>query len=127
MSEKRSKKIMDAVLERVSDVISHRYNINKNDIIDNIKNIPESFKCNHTLTKGKRKGQSCGVVLCSHHPEQEYKLHKVNNIDDMKDDITVQNVYIPDPHYTQFMDINGDEKHDSDMADAIQDQLCMQM
>ena len=96
MSQKRTDKIMDAVLERVSDVISNRYNINKNDIIDNIKNIPESFRCNYTLTKGKRKGQSCGTVLCPHHPEHEYM---------------------------NFMEISGDEKYDSDIACAIDESI----
>jgi len=100
MSLKRTEKITKEVLKRVSIVISNTYNIDKQDIIDHIKDIPDSLKCNYTLTKGKRKGQLCGVTLCPHHQD-----------DHTEDEPTIR------------LDHNEDEKYDSDIAAAIEESI----
>ena len=121
MSKKRTEKITTEVLKRVSIVISDIYNIDEKDIIDHIKNIPESLKCNFTLTKGKRKGQICGVILCPHHQYEVSSVNEPNNIPlDQKEEEKYDSVNEPN---NIPLDQKEEEKYDSDMAAAIEESI----
>ena len=67
---KRTEKIILEVLERVSNVIGNRYRIDPTQVMDLIKDIPDSIHCTYVLTKGKRKGNVFNVALCPHHEQK---------------------------------------------------------
>lgn len=82
MSEKRNAEIIDAVLRKVSHVIYNTYidpndseyqGINPDTIYNTIQDIPDTLRCTHIFTKGKRKDNVCNVVLCTHHEKPELK------------------------------------------------------
>ena len=53
---KRTEKIILEVLERVSNVIGNRYRIDPTQVMDLIKDIPDSLHCTYVLTKRQTKG-----------------------------------------------------------------------
>ena len=67
---KRTEKIILEVLERVSNLIGNRYRIDPTQLMDLIKDIPDSLHCTYVLTKGKRKGNVYNVALCTHHEQK---------------------------------------------------------
>ena len=67
MSNKRTNKVVTAVIENIVWAVSATYNINIKDLAESV---PKSLECEYILTKGKRRGQKCGVVLCVHHKKE---------------------------------------------------------
>ena len=76
---KRTEKIILEVLERVSNVIGNRYRIDPTQLMDLIKDIPDSLHCTYVLTKGKRKGNVCNVALCPHYEQKSWTGSFVRN------------------------------------------------
>ena len=67
MSKKRTEKIIDVILQKVSEKIGEVYTVDPEEILNHIHDIPESLNYTHIFTKGKRKGRICNATLCPHH------------------------------------------------------------
>lgn len=64
MSQKHTQKIISAVLEKVSISIEERYGINRENIMNLIKDIPDSLVCKHIITRSNRvRGMQCYVLI----------------------------------------------------------------
>lgn len=93
MMSKRTNKVVTSVIENIVLAVSSKYNINIRELAESV---PKSLECEYILTKGKRRGKKCGVVLCDRHkkehiwpeiyaPEFVYKGKEDNNIIDTYD------------------------------------------
>ena len=69
MASKRTDKVVTAVIENIVMAVAGKYNINIRELVENV---PKSLECGYILTKGKRNGKKCGVVLCVHHKRRTY-------------------------------------------------------
>jgi len=72
----RSAKIIDCILKKASTAIGKEYNLNPDELYFMMSSIPKTLECDHVLTRGKRKGKKCGVVLCIHHQKNSERFDK---------------------------------------------------
>jgi hypothetical protein len=123
MSQKRTEKIVSAIIDKVAESIEKKYRIRKNDIIEIIKHIPDSFRCKYTLVKGKRKGDLCNTVLCPHHiTENQICESKTDSYTKLSDINTEYNFNIDINEINNKKYINTTQE-DSDLATAIAESI----
>lgn len=87
MTSKRTEKVVTSVIDKVISAVSIKYNIDVGNLRSLLNDIPGSLECGYLFTKGKRRGEKCGVVLCVHHKADDVW----SNIDETKKKI----VFVP--------------------------------
>jgi hypothetical protein len=125
MTSKRTEKVVTSVIDKVISTVSIKYNIDVGDLRSLLNDIPGSLECGYLFTKGKRRGEKCGVVLCVHHKADDVW----SNIDETKNNIVFAPydniIYNTFNHANNYSIYEHKNNGDGTMRNAIQESTMM--